>query len=295
MRKALKWIGIVLGGLIGLLAVAAVVLSIIGAARMSKTHDIQAETIAIPNDEAALARGKHLMEVALCTECHGQDLGGDILIEDPSIGTVYATNITGLGATHSDADLVRAIRHGVDTDGRQLVIMPADIYTSLSAEDLGAAIAYLKKVPPAASELPEPELNFTGRILLAAGMFGDVFPAEYIDHNQPFPTMPEIGVNVEYGVYLAGATGCISCHGTNLAGDVFDPEAPPAPNLTRGGHLGDWSEADFIQTMGTGISPHGGTLDPEFMPWKAYASFGDDELKALWIFLQTLPPNESGN
>lgn len=295
MRKVLKWIGIVLGGLLGLLVVVAVVLSIIGAARLNRTHDIQAETIAIPNDEAALVRGEHLMEVVLCTECHGQDLGGDVLIEDPSIGTIYATNITGLGATHSDADLVRAIRHGVDRDGRQLVIMPADIYTSLSAEDLGAAVAYLKTVPPAASELPGPALSFMGRVLLAAGMFGDVFPAEYIDHAQPFPAMPEIGATLEYGAYLAGATGCTSCHGTDLAGDMFDPEAPPAPDLTRAGDLGNWSEADFIQTMRSGVSPHGHELDPEFMPWQAFASFSDDELKALWIYLQSLPPKESGS
>lgn len=295
MRKVLKWIGIGLGGLIGLLVVAAVVLSIIGAARLNNTHDIQAETIAIPTDESALARGEHLMEVALCTECHGQDLGGDILIEEPSIGTIYAANITGLGTTHSDADLVRAIRHGVDTDGRQLVIMPADIYISLSAEDLGAAIAYLKTVPPAESNLPEPELSFMGRVLLAAGMFGDVFPAEYINHDQPFPTMPEIGANVEYGAYLADATGCTSCHGADLAGEEFDPEAPPAPNLTPGGELDSWSEADFVQTMRTGISPHGHELDPEFMPWDVYANMTDDELKGMWLYLRSLPPQESGN
>lgn len=291
MRKALKWIGILLVGVIGLLVVAAVALSLIGAARLNKTHDIQAETIAIPGDESALARGEHLMEVALCTECHGQDLGGDVLIDDPGIGTIYATNITGLGGTHSDADLVRAIRHGVDTDGRQMVIMPADIYVNLSAEDLGAVIAYLKTVPPVERNSSDPELSLMGRVFLAAGMFGDVFPAEYIDHNQPFPTMPEIGANLEYGAYLANATGCTSCHGMDLTGDVFDPEAPPAPNLTRGDELGEWSETDFIQTMRTGNSPHGHELNREFMPWQSFASFSDDELKALWIYLQSLPPN----
>lgn len=295
MRKVLKWIGIVLGGFIGLLLVAAVVLSIIGAARLNRTHDIQAEAITIPTDEAALARGEHLMQVALCTECHGQDLGGDILIQDPSIGSIYAANITGLGATHSDADLVRAIRHGIDTDGRQMVIMPADIYVNLSAEDLGAVIAYLKTVPPVERNSFDPELNLMGRVLLAAGLFGDVFPAEFIDHEQPFPNMPAIGANIEYGAYVADATGCTSCHGADLAGDVFDPEAPPAPDLTRGGELGGWSEADFIQTMRSGVSPHGHELDAEFMPWQSFARFSDDELKALWIYLQSLPPNASGD
>ncbi|HZD10846.1 MAG TPA: hypothetical protein VE553_05830 [Candidatus Binatia bacterium] len=50
-----------------------------------------------------------------------------------------------------------------------------------------------------------------------------------------------------------------------------------------------------MQTMRTGISPHGHELDPEFMPWKSFARFSDDELKALWIYLQSLLPQESGN
>jgi hypothetical protein len=48
-------------------------------------------------------------------------------------------------------------------------------------------------------------------------------------------------------------------------------------------------EADFIQTMCSGISPHGQELDPEFMPWDVYANVSDEELKSLWIYLQSLP------
>ena len=43
MKKALKWIGIVLGGLVGLLVLAAVVLYAIGSSRLNKTYDIQPE------------------------------------------------------------------------------------------------------------------------------------------------------------------------------------------------------------------------------------------------------------
>jgi cytochrome c553 len=288
MRRVFKWVGIVLGGLVGLLVLAVVVLYIIGTAQLNKNHNIQAEAIAIPTDEAALARGEHLAKgPGLCAVCHDKDLSGDILFQEPGIGTVYGSNITGLSATHSDADLVLAIRHGVDTDGRQFALMPADIYIHFSAEDLGAIIAYLKTVPTAENDLPEPDITFVGRVMLAIGMFGDVFPAEYIDHNQPYPTMPEIGANREYGAYLAPF--CTTCHGTDLAGGQFDPEAPPAPNLTPGGEMGDWSEAEFIQTMRTGVSPHGHAIDSEFMPWEAFAKYSDDELKALWMYLQSVP------
>lgn len=289
MRKYIKWVGIVLGGLVGLLVVAAVVLYFIGSSQLNKTRCIQAEAIVIPSDEAALARGEHLVKgPGLCAECHGQDLSGDIIFQEAGIGTVYASNITGLSTNHSDADLVRAIRHGVDKDGRQLIIMPSNVFMNFSAEDLGAVIAYLKSVPRMENDLPEPELSFFGRIMLAAGMFGnDVFPAESIDHSKPFPSMPDVGANLAYGAYLSPF--CTTCHGEDLAGGIFDPDAPPAPNLTPGGELGEWSETDFIQTMRTGLSSEGEEINPEFMPWDDFAKYDDDELKALWMYLQSVP------
>lgn len=290
MKKALKWIGIVLAALLGLLILTAVGLGIAGGQQLKKTHDIQAEAINIPTDEASLARGEKLMDVAFCTECHGEDLTGDVVFQDPVIGAIYASNITGLDEHHSDADLILAIRHAVVHDGRQLMIMPADVFINLSAEDLGAIIAHLKTLPRKGDELPGPEITFMGRILLAAGMFGDVFPADYIDHNQPFPAMPEIGMNIEYGGYLAGL--CTGCHGIDFGGKVFGPEAPPAPNITTGGEPAEWSEEEFIQTMRTGVSPHGHELDPEYMPWQAFSKLSDDELKALWIYLQSVPPKQ---
>ena len=288
MKKILKWIGIVLGGLVVLVILAAVVLSFVGNARLSKTRDVQAEAITIPTDEVALARGEHLVTV-ICTGCHAEDLAGTPMLEDPAVGTVYAANITGLSQTHTDADLVRAIRHGVGTDSRQLVIMPSEAFIHFSAEDLGAVIAYLKTVPRAGSDKPKPELAFMGRILLAAGMFGQVFPAEYIDHNQPFPTMPTIGANVEYGEYLGRF--CSACHGEGLVGgQPPDPNSPPAPNLTPSGRLELYSEDSFIQTLRTGVTPYNYELDPDFMPWKEFGQLDDDELKGLWMYLESLPP-----
>ena len=285
MKKVLKWIGIILGGLLLLIILAAVGLSIAGGSRLNKTQEIQAETIPIPTDEAALARGEHLVQAA-CTPCHGSDLSGQPLLDDPAIGTVNAANLTGLGQTHNDADLVRAIRHGVGHDGRQLIIMPAESFINFSAEDLGAIIAYLKTVPGIEDDLPEPELTFMGRIMLAAGMFGQIFPAEYIDHSQPFPDMPEVGANVAYGQYLSRF--CIACHGAELTGGPpLDPDSPPAPDLTANGQLGNWSEADFIAAMRTGVTPDGRQLDPESMPWESFGKFDDDELQGLWLYLHS--------
>ncbi len=83
------------------------------------------------------------------------------------------------------------------------MIMPAEVFINWSAEDLGATIAYLKTLPPHDTNTPDKEIGLLGRILFAAGQFGDIFPAEYIDHGTPFATRPEVGATAEYGAYFA--------------------------------------------------------------------------------------------
>jgi len=287
MRKFLKWLGIGLGVVVGIVLLAGLILYFVGGAQLNKTRQVQPAAIVIPDDEASLARGKHMVNIS-CKSCHGDDLSGSELLADPMIGVVYAPNITGLGDRHTDADLVLAIRHSIGQGGRQLVAMPSDSFIYFSAEDLGAIIAYLKTIPQVGTELPGPELSIPGRILLATGMIGDISMAEVIDHNQAFTEMPEIGANLEYGAYLTGF--CTGCHGSDLSGGQPPIMGSPiAPNLTPGGGLSGWSEEDFIQTIRTGVNPHGQELNPEFMPWKSWAKFHDEELQAIWKYLESLP------
>jgi cytochrome c5 len=287
MRKVLKWIGIGLGVLLGLLITAALVLYFMGGAKLNKTRQVQPAELTIPTDAESLARGEHLVNAA-CKSCHGDDLSGIPLLADPAIGTVYAANISGFEELRSDQDMVRAIRHGIGQSDRQLIIMPAESFINFSAEDLGAVIAYLKKVPRVGMDTPEPDLTPMGQIMMGVGLFGQIFPAEYIDHDQPFPAMPAISANLEYGDYLSRF--CTSCHGEDLSGKApTEPGAPIAPNLTPGGGLGAWTESDFIQTMRTGVNPHGYHLDPEAMPWKSFGKFEDEELQAVYMYLQSLP------
>jgi hypothetical protein len=56
----------------------------------------------------------------------------------------------------------------------------------------------------------------------------------------------------------------------------------------RRGEMKGWSEEQFITTMRTGITPGGKQLI-EFMPWKYFGQMTDDELKAVWMYLQSLP------
>jgi mono/diheme cytochrome c family protein len=287
MRKVLKWVGIGIGVLVGVVIAAAAFLYFMGGARLSQTRQVQPSAITIPTDEDSITRGEHLVKAA-CSSCHAEDLSGTSFIADPAIGTIYAANISGLGERHTDEELVLAIRNGIGTGGRQLVIMPADSFIHFSEEDLGAIVAYLKTVPRTGEDTPEPKLAPMGQIMLAAGMFGQIFPAEYIDHDQPFHEMPTISANREYGEYLSRF--CATCHGEDLAGkESSDPNGPFAPNLTPGGGLANWTETDFIQTIRTGVNPYNYELDPEYMPWESFAKFDDEELQAIWIYLQSMP------
>ena len=91
MRKILRWIGILLGGLLGLILLAAVVLYVAGTARINITYNIKVETIPIPTNEQAIARGRHLAEaVTVCQACHGDQLQGTVLEDEPMIVTLSA-------------------------------------------------------------------------------------------------------------------------------------------------------------------------------------------------------------
>ncbi len=297
--KALKWVGIVLGGIIGVIVVAVVVLIFIGGSRVNRTYDIQPGSVAIPTDAAAIERGQHLAEaITGCTSCHGDNLGGDSFFDEPGIAIFDASNLTpgrgGIGGTYSDTDWVRAVRHGVDPDGKGLLIMPADVFNNLSGEDLGAIIAYVKSVPPVDNEAPEPEFGLMGRVLIGIGAFGELVPAQLVDHTALLPAAPAAGVTAQYGGYLVSIGHCFTCHGEDLSGgQPGDPESPLVPNITPGGHPGEWSEGEFMNTIRTGVTPDDHELDGEFMPWEKYAKMTDDELGAIWRYLESVPAIET--
>lgn len=297
MKKISKWFGIVLLGLVGLLALVFAIVFVASNSRMNKVYDVSVQAVAVPADAEAIALGKHLSVTRGCADCHHENLGGGVFIDDPAIGTLYATNITpgkgGVGA-YSDEDWVRAIRHGIGPDDKALLWMPAQEYYHLSDEDLGALVAYLKTVPAVDNELPNSSVGPLGRILFLAGQLALV-PAELVDHAAPRQQSPTVGMTVEYGEYLA--VGCTGCHGSGFSGGPI-PGAPPdwlpAANLTPGGDLANWSEQEFIASFRTGTKPSGEPFDNS-MPYKAVGQMTDDELRAMWLFLQSLPPKETGN
>lgn len=301
MKRILKWIGVVLGSLAGLILLAALGLYAKTRIQFGKTYDVQVESIVIPTDTESIEHGKHLAFV-LCAECHSADLGGTPnWINLPGLAVVSPPNLTpGKGSVttgFSDEDWVRVLQHGVRPDGYSVFVMRSLDYQYLSDDDFGDILAYVKTAPSVDRDdeniTGNYHLTFLGNIAYGAGAFGNLLSATRINQNRP-AFFPRPGVTIEYGEYLVNINGCRGCHGAQLAGgQPGDPNSVLAPNLTPGGELIAWTEADFIRALRTGIVLSGHELNPKFIPWKFKGTMTDDELKAIFLYLQSLPKLQS--
>jgi mono/diheme cytochrome c family protein len=298
MKKVLKIIGVIVGGLVGLIVIAVAAVLGTGYFRFHKTYDIDVNGIEIPTDQASIARGEHLVRaVAHCGYCHGTDFSGDYIINNPGKeGIVVAPNLTsgegGIGASFTDEDWVRALYHGVNDEGRSVIIMPSLFFHVMSEDDLTSIIAYIKTVPPVDNVLPETSPGPLFYALAGAGPLAEEMSGRVIDHDAPFTPAPAEGETPEYGEYLVTIGQCRACHGDELAGGQVSPSAPIGPNLTPGGEMGIWDEATFFNVIRTGTNPSGRVLD-SYMPGKFFGNMTDSELRAVRAYLLSLPKLEN--
>lgn len=298
MRPVFKWTGIVLASLVGLLLLVLVGVYGLSERRLRKTYEVDPGAIVFRSDPQTLARGRHIAETRGCTDCHGENLAGKVFIDAPPMARLFASNLTrgegGIGAIYTDRDWARSIRHGIGPDRRPLLFMPAHEFNAMSDEDLGAMITYFKSLPPVDNVLPENSVGPLGRVLYLSGQF-PLVPAELIDHQAARRPAPLAGPTPEYGAYLA--TGCIGCHGPGFSGGKIPggpPGVPAAANLTiHQTGLAKWTEQDFFRALREGKRPDGTELN-EFMPWRTTARMTDEEIHAVWAFLNTLPAKPDG-
>jgi mono/diheme cytochrome c family protein len=263
--------------------------------RLNKVYSIAPISISIPNDSVSIARGAHLFVVHGCKDCHGTDLKGRYMANERMIGKIAARNLTkgkgGLPADYSDQDWLRVLKHGVTREGKTLVIMPANETTQLADKDLADIIAFCKSRPPIDNELDKkPELGPVLKTLIAFNKLA-LLPAEQINHQLTPVAEKKAEVSVAYGAYLT--TNCAACHRTNFqGGPPLAPGSPEVPNITSTGRVGKWSEAEFMHTLRTGVTPDGHKIDSTQMPWPRTREFSDIELKAVREFLLSLPANQ---
>ena len=322
MNKGLRRILKVLGIIIGVLVVLVIGLFIFVQLRWDAPDNRPVPQMTAPTDKETVARGEYLYKYGnQCWGCHTTGAsdatsvpsGGrefDLTGIGPGFGFIYAPNITpdketGIGAW-TDGEIVRSLREGLDRDGHVLFpMMPGDYYKGLADKDVLAMVAYLRSLPPVKNTVPASRLSLVAKALFALKMI----------KAQPAITQPIVaptpGATTEYGKYLAiNASGCSECHtprdtntgkvffdrmfaGSNFAfgGEIEDlPAEAHAPNLTPDLEAGidAWSEEQFIKAMRTGARPDG-TVMLTMMPYPYYSFWTDDDLKAVYRYLRTVP------
>ena len=299
MRKAFKIVVYVVVALVVIGALLALSAQLLSERKRQRTIDVDVQPLAYASDEASLARGKHLFMSRGCAECHGENGGGHVVIDQGGM-YVKSPNITnGPGsvvAKYSEADWVRTIRHGVNPDRHPLILMPSGDYNQLTDADLAAVIAYVRSLPPVAGEVATIRLPMIVKALYAAGKIQD--DAETIDHSRLPPKPVPDAVTPENGAYLANM--CTGCHGRNFSGGPIPgtpPEWPPAANLTPGegsGMIRYDTPAKFIAMIRTTKRPDNSGVS-SVMPFATLKNLNDTELGALYAYLKTLPPRAGGN
>jgi mono/diheme cytochrome c family protein len=262
-----------------------------------------------------LSKGEYLARVGNCVACHsipgGEPFAGGLKMAVPRIGVIYATNITpdpetGIGS-YSFEDFDAAMREGIRKDGTHLYpAMPYPSYAKTSEEDMRALYDYfMKEVKPVKqANLPEETSGWlSARWLLAIWNF-------FFLDDDPYEAEDEQSADWNRGAYIVQGLGhCGACHTPRgilsqekgldgddshfLAGAALDHWSAPALNGDVNSGLGRWSETDVVDFMKTGKNQFGtafGTMVEVINSSTAYMTDGD--LKAMAVYLKTLPANE---
>lgn len=304
VKKILKWTGILL--LFIIFSVTALT-----ASRQKLTFNAPLPDIKASTDSIIIARGKHLVySSAHCASCHSNQNADSLLslgIEPElsgghefklPIGSIYAKNITsdketGIGNL-TDAQIARALYYGVGSDGRAMFdFMP---FHNVSEKDMQAIISYIRTQKPVRNKVPDHQFNALGKVIKAF-MLKPTGPSDEI----PKTINPD--TTATYGNYMVNyVANCAGCHTKRdpmtgayispiLAGGmVFDEgggDPLVSPNLTTdsSSRIYSWNYEVFKSRFKMGR-----LVKHSPMPWESYKRMTDDEIKAIFNYLQTVKP-----
>ncbi|MFM7024217.1 MAG: cytochrome c [Flavobacteriales bacterium] len=302
------------------LVIVVVVASLISYVKLALPDVGEAENIKIEYTPERIARGAYLANaVAACMDCHstrdwskfggplvpgtlGQ--GGEIFSQEYGFpGKYISKNITPFGiSTWSDGELFRAITSGVNKDGKALFpVMPHPAYGKLDKEDVYDIIAYIRSLPSIEKVCDESESDFPMNIIINT-----------IPKKAEFSTRPANTDRIAYGKYLFTMASCNECHtkqdkgqpieGMELAGGFEFPlftggivrSANITPDKETG--IGNWDEQSFVARFKSYSDSSYVPAKIEkgqynsVMPWMMYGQMKEDDLKAIYAYLQTLKP-----
>ena len=259
---------------------------------------------------ARLERGRYIVDgPAHCFQCHSEvdwqtpgaqakagRKGGGTVFAEKGMEWLVAPNIspdpeTGAG-NWTDEHFARAIREGIGHDGRRLFpMMPYMNFRDMSDEDLASVIVYVRSIQPVRNSLPKTTLPDPVKGLLP--------PHQPITASVPGPDMSN---PVERGKYLVNIGNCMACHTpmkdgqhiTELAfggGMSFDGEwgKVTSANITQDpSGISYYDEKRFVEVLRTGKV--GARKLNSIMPWGYFRNMTDEDLKAIYAYLRTLPP-----
>ncbi len=281
MRRVAKWAGwalVVVAVLVAGLFATAWALS---ERALERTWNVQDPPLADAVAAASLDHGAHLYATRGCSDCHGANGAGKLLVDAPNVIRIVPSNLTLTvrDPAWDDDALAAAIRHGVRPDGTPLMIMPTGDYADLDDHDVASIVAYLRTLPEVGDEPGQTQVRPLGRVLYVLGKL-PLVPAERVDHSPRQRRAPPAVADAAYGRYVAQV--CTGCHRSDFSGGlVLEPGTPASANLTpHPSGLADWNEADFLRLMRTGTRPDGRELH-RMMPWKSYSRMQDVELRAI--------------
>jgi hypothetical protein len=276
------------------------------------------EDIKIDLAQERIIRGKYLANhVAVCIDCHsGRDWssfsgplipgtegqGGEVFDQNMGFpGKFVAKNITPYNLKDwTDGEIIRAITTGVNKEGKALFsIMPHHNYGTMDLEDIKDIVAYIRTLEPRESIIEASKPDFPMNFILNT-----------VPKKAAFTTRPEKEDRINYGKYLVTSASCYDCHTKQVKGRFvgepfaggFEFQFPDGSKLQSANitphqsGIGLWTREDFVARFrmyaDSSYVPHkvqpGDFQSP--MPWTFYAHMTEDDLSAIYDYLQTLKP-----
>jgi mono/diheme cytochrome c family protein len=247
-------------------------------------------------------RGEYLSKAGGCLGCHTEakqgaaPYAGGRELKTP-FGTFYGPNITphpqaGIGRW-SEADFIRAMRHGRRPDGANYFpSFPYPSFTKINDADLRDLWAYLRTLPQSsqASRAHDLPFYFSWRFLITIWKWFYFTPGS-------FAALPGVSDIVNRGAYLVQALGhCGECHTPrNFLGgakrDRFLAGTREASNLTPTG-LKKWGDTEIKEFLTIGTTADGDVPAEEMgeVIKNTTSQLTSQDLSAMIAYLRSLPP-----
>ncbi len=308
MKKALRYVLATLGVVVLLMAGAALFIQWRGI----PTYDKPTLQQTVEVHPERVMRGKKLVSM-LCANCHMNSetkmLTGKHMVDAPPVfGEIHSPNITkdkehGIGEW-TDGEIIYLLRTGIKRDGSYAPPYMAKL-PHMSDEDIASIVAFLRSddawvQPSDVASIPS-EPSFMTKFLTTVAFKPLPMPTKPI-------VIPDTTDMVAFGRYLTINLDCWTCHsgdftkmdmmtpensylflaGGNKMNDLHGKEMVTL-NLTpdKETGIGNWTEEQFVKAVKWGMIDGEPALRYPMVP---YPQLTDHEAKAIYAYLQTVPP-----